>query len=196
MVTFVLRFATTSPSSKYKTINSRIFYRIVSSYMQIATSFWKVLCHLFIKFKKRTRLSLQQGFLPSVLYMSYRLPTLTWSHQSTSVAVWVQIASLTLSHCIEVSVPSQKRVNDHVYACCAYRFCLHFYLFLIQIRNGPDGDALNWFSYFGGKIQLELYLIIFQKLPSWIHGFPSLYQIFFWYAARKDLTQHRKWRAI
>jgi hypothetical protein len=56
MVTFVLRFVTTSPSSKYKTINSRIFYRIVSSYMQIATSFWKVLCHLFIKFKKRTRL--------------------------------------------------------------------------------------------------------------------------------------------
>ena len=92
MVAFVLRLVTTSPSSKYKSINSRIFYRIVSSYMQIATSLWKV-CLLFIKFKKRTRLSLQQRSLPSVLYMSYLLPTFTWPHHSTSAVVWVQKTS-------------------------------------------------------------------------------------------------------
>ena len=103
-----------------------------------------------------------------------------WLHHSASAAVYVQIMNVTLRHFIEVSVLSQKRVNDHVFPCCAYRFCLHFYVFLIAFWNCPDDVALNWFSYFWGKLQLELYIIIFGKftircLTASLHRLLSVY---------------------
>ena len=61
---FIFSLVPTSPSSKYKTIKSRISkessHLIFQKLVKIRTSLWKVLCLLFIKFKTRTRLSLQQ----------------------------------------------------------------------------------------------------------------------------------------
>ena len=137
---------------------------------------------------------------------------LEWPQHSISAAVWVQNTSLALPPFIEVPVPSQKRVNDHLFLCCEYWFCLHFYVSLVVLWNCPDGDALHWFSYFWGKFQLELYFIIFQKLTTMNSRLPVTVKTmlpdklwlyfkltpppFFWYVARKDLTQHRKWRVI
>ena len=115
------------------------------------------LCVLCIKFKRRTLVCF-------ICESRYLLPTLTWPHHPTSAPVHVQKASSTLSHCIEVSVRSQKIVNYHVYTCCAYRFCLHFYLFLVEFWNCPDGVALISFSQFWGTFRLELYFIIIRKL--------------------------------
>jgi hypothetical protein len=49
------------------------------------------------------------------------------------LAVWVQNTTLTLPYFIEVFVPRQRKMNDHVCVGCAYRFCLHFYVLLIDI---------------------------------------------------------------
>lgn len=158
MFAFVLRLVATSPSFEYKTIKSRMLkepsHHIYQKLMQIAKSHWKVLCLLSIKLKKRTLHSLQQRCSPSVLYMMIvfflTCEAFEWLHHSASAAVYVQIMNVTLRHFIEVSVLSQKRVNDHVCPCCAYRFCLHFYVFPIEVWSCPDGVSLICFSIFPG----------------------------------------------
>ena len=115
------------------------------------------------------------------LVISLRFGFIWMTTPFSKCAVEVQIMNVTLRHFIQVSVPSQKRVNYHVCGCCACRFCLHFYLFLIAFWNCPDSDALNWFSYFLGKFQLELYFIIFGKLTVSLHCEDCLLSICWWF---------------
>ena len=147
MFAFVFRLVTTSPSSEHKTIKTMIFkescHLIFQKIIQIPTTHWKKVCFLCIKLKKGLAIIYNNG-AHQVFYIWGSLSfshseAFEWPHHSTSVAVYVQIMKVTLWYFIEVSVPSQKRVNDHVCACCAYRLCLEFW-------NSPDEVALSSFS--------------------------------------------------
>lgn len=186
MFAFVLRLVAASPSFEHKTINLRIFkessHHIYQKLMPIAKSHWKVLCLLSIKLTKKN-----SAFFTTTVHTNWwgsfsfsHAEEFELLHHSASAVVYVQIINVTLRHFIEVSVLSQKRVNDHVCPCCAYRFCLHFDVFLIAFWNCPDDVALNWFSYVWGKFQLELYFIICGKLTiscltASLHGLLSVY---------------------
>ena len=144
MFTFVFRLVTTSPSSEYKTIKSRIFkessHLIFQKFVKISRSRWQVLCLLCNMLKKWLDFRYNND-VHKVLYMWWSLSflnseALEWPHHSTRVTVWVQRASVTLPHFIEVSVRS------HVCTYIAYRLCLHFYVFLVESWNCPDGVAL------------------------------------------------------
>ena len=71
MIAFVFRLVTTSPSSEYKTIKSRIFKEsshLIFQKLMKMPSRWQIFCPLCIEFKKRTRVS-EQRCSPRVLYV-------------------------------------------------------------------------------------------------------------------------------
>jgi hypothetical protein len=141
MFALVLRLETTSPSFEYKWFlkNRLILYFKTSwRYQHLVGRYFVSLVHWA---KKGLDFRYTNG-AHQVFYMCGSLSftngnanSLAWPHQWTSTVDWVQHDSVSLPYFIEVSVPSQKRVNGHVCACCAHRLglCLNFYVFLIWV---------------------------------------------------------------
>ena len=154
MFAFVLGLVPTSPSFKYKFIKSMILKNRFILYFK---NLWRyqdpfgrycVACVL----SPRKGLAFLYNNGPRRVFYIWGSLSFANAGSTCMTALFnkcgglVHKTSLALPHVIEVSVPTQNRMSDHVFAYCAHRFCLHFYLFLAEFWNCPDGVAVISFS--------------------------------------------------
>jgi hypothetical protein len=109
-----------------------------------------------------------------VLYMweslSYsHAKTLAWPHHLSSAAVWVHATILTQPHLIEVAVPSQTRVNDHVCACFAYWF-ISISAYFWWILKLPWWRCIDMVFFYMSKVNFSSSCTLFINLENLSSG--------------------------